>query len=515
MTIKPTTLPDDSDELKQLVISLSQENASLSQKYNNLVEILLLLRQQKFAASSEKSPGQGELFDEAESILAEADTLLEDIQEEVITVKKTSAKAGRKPLPKDLPREEIVYELSEDERQCDCGQCLSEIGCDTSEQLEVIPTQLKVIRHICKKYACKECEEGVKTAKKTPQLLPKGNASASTLAYLVASKYQDGLPLYRLSQVFTRHGIDLSRQTLSDWVVNTANALSPVTSALHNHLLRGQVIHMDETRIQVLKEKDRKAQNQSYMWVQKGGPPDKPAILYHYDPSRSGKVAQELLAGYEGALMTDGYEAYNAVVQENALDHLCCMAHMRRKFVEVQKTHPKPKKGQVKKVTKADLVINMIKQLYAIEHQQKDSSAEERLKARQEKSLPILHTLKVWLDKHAVSVLPGGALGKAIHYALKYWKKLTRYVENGVWPIDNNAAENAIRPFVIGRKNWLFSNTEKGANASALLYSLIETAKANGHEPYHYLRFLFTELPKNGGAVDGLMPWDVEPKSLV
>lgn len=513
--MKPTALPDDIDALKQLVISLSRENASLNQKYNNLAETLLLLRQQKFAASSEKSPGQGELFDEAESTLEDADASLSEAQEETITVKKTSAKAGRKPLPKDLPREEIVYELSEDERQCNCGECLSEIGSDTSEQLEVVPTQLKVIRHICKKYACKSCENGVKTARKTPQLLPKSNASASTLAYLVASKYQDGLPLYRLSQVFTRYGIDLSRQTLSDWVVNTANALSPVTSALQHHVLSGSVIYMDETRIQVLKEKERKAQNQSYMWVQKGGPPEKPAILYHYDPSRSGKVAEDLLVGYKGALMTDGYEAYNAVVASNRLDHLCCMAHMRRKFIEIQKTQPKPKKEQAKKVTKADLVVNMIKQLYAIEHQQKECSSEERFKARQEKSLPILHKLKSWLDKHAESVLPGGALGKAIHYALKYWKKLTRFVENGVWPIDNNTAENAIRPFVIGRKNWLFSNTPKGANASALLYSLIETAKANGHEPYHYLRFLFTELPKRDGCVAGLMPWEVDPKLFV
>lgn len=522
MKRKPTTLPDDIDALKKLVVSLSEdvlslskENASLHKKYNKLIEELLLLRQKKFAASSEKSPGQGELFDEAESTQEDADALLEEAQEDVVIVKKSSVKSGRKPLPKDLPREEIIHDIPKDERQCECGDRLHEIGSDISEQLEIIPAQLKVIRHVCKKYACKSCENGVKKADKTPQLLPKSNASASTLAYLITAKYQDGLPLYRLSQIFTRHGIDLSRQTLSDWVVNTAHALSPIAHALQEQLMKSHVIHMDETRVQVLHEKDRKAESQSYMWVQKGGPPGKPIITFHYNPSRSGRIPQTLLAGYGGALMTDGYEGYNTVVQSNKLDHLCCMAHMRRKFIDAQKTQPKPKKGQAKKVTKADLVVNMIKQLYAIEHQQKDNSPEERFIARQEKTVPILNKLKSWLDAHAASVLPNGALGKAIHYALRYWKKLTRFVENGSWPIDNNPAENAIRPFVIGRKNWLFSNTPKGAKASALLYGLIETAKANGHEPYHYLTYLFTELPKHDGCVEGLMPWDIDPVSLV
>ncbi len=499
------SLPDNTALLKEIILQLSQRVASLE-------EFIRLEKQQRYGASSEKSADQGELFNEAEAIV-EACAAQEDVAVETEASDNAVApkrKPVRKPLPAELPRIRQVYELSLEERHCACGCTLTEIGEEISEQLEVIPAQLRVIQHVRKRYACKGCEENIKTADKPPQLLPKSNASAATLAYAITAKYQDGLPLYRLSNIFQRAGIDLSRQTLSDWVVNTAERLTPVMQLLQQRLHQGPVIHCDETRVQVLHEPNKPPQSNSYMWVQRGGPTDKQVILFHYDSSRSGQVPLRLLNGYHGALMTDGYEGYNAIASQSGITHLCCMVHLRRKFIEAQKAlPPNAKSGKI------DIALSYIAKLYAIEQQHKESDSTTRHQARQEQSLPLLQQFKAWLDKTQHGVLPKGKLGEALAYAQKYWHKLTRYTENGEWPIDNNPAENAIRPFVIGRKNWLFSNTVKGANASAVLYSLIETAKANQHEPYHYLRWLFTELPKTPeGEIERLMPWSVETMAI-
>jgi hypothetical protein len=233
-------------------------------------------------------------------------------------------------------------------------------------------------------------------------------------------------------------------------------------------------------------------------------------ILFHYEPTRSGDVPLSLLRDYRGALMTDGYEGYNAVVRANGLDHLCCMAHARRKFVEAQKSLPaKAKNGRI------DLALSYFSKLYAIEREFAQASPENRFIGRQEKSVPVLAQFREWLEKTQRDVVPKGKLGEAVTYTLRYWQKLIRFTENGTWPIDNNATENAIRPFVIGRKNWLFSNTGNGAVASSRLYSIIETAKANGHEPYHYLKWLFTTLPKTpDDKLETLMPWAVSAEAV-
>ncbi len=499
------TLPDNTALLKEIILKQAQRIASLE-------EFIRLEKQQRYGASSEKSVDQGELFNEAEAIVEES-VAHEDVAVEIGVGDNAIApksKPVRKPLPAELPRIRQVYELPLEERHCACGCTLTEIGEEISEQLEVIPAQLRVIQHVRKTYACKGCEENIKTADKPPQLLPKSNASAATLAYAITAKYQDGLPLYRLSNILQRAGIELSRQTLSDWVINTAERLMPVIQQLQQMLHQGPVIHCDETRVQVLHEPDKPPQSNSYMWVQRGGPVKKPIILFHYDSSRSGQVPLRLLNGYQGALMTDGYEGYNAIAQQSGVTHLCCLVHLRRKFIEAQKALPANAKSG-----KVDIAISYIAKLYAIEQQHSQSDSTTRHQARQEQSLPLLQQFKAWLEKTQQGVLPKGKLGEAIAYAQKYWGKLIRYTENGDWPIDNNPAENAIRPFVIGRKNWLFSNTIKGANASAVLYSLIETAKANRHEPYHYLRWLFTELPKTAaGEIERLMPWAVEPLAI-
>lgn len=502
------SLPDNIELLKKMVLGQQQ-------KIQTLEEALRLEKCNRFGASSEKVPGQGELFNEAEDCLENAESEQTDsnaaVEQSDETAKKVRPK--RKPLPANLPRVRKVYELPESELQCPCGCTLTEIGEDVSEQLDVIPAKFQVIQHARKKYACKSCEDTIKTAEKPPKILPKSNASAGTLAYVITAKYQDGLPLHRLSSIFKRFDVDLSRQTLSDWTLKTAVQCEPIIDAIQKQLTSGPVVHCDETTVQVLKEPDKTAQSKSYMWVQKGGPPDKPAVRFSYDRGRSGQVPLRLLAGYQGVLMTDGYAGYNEVAVQDGIIHLCCMAHLRRKFVDAQKSVQK--KGKTQRTSKADVAISYIAKLYAIEKMHAKSNTETRYSARQDKAKPILEAFRKWLDSSLLKVLPKSALGKALSYADKYWDKATRYVEAGDWPIDNNPAENAIRPFVIGRKNWLFSNTVNGANASATLYSLVETAKLNMHEPYDYLRWLLTELPKRpDGNVSGLMPWDVDPLEI-
>jgi len=261
---------------------------------------------------------------------------------------------------------------------------------------------------------------------------------------------------------------------------------------------------MDETPMQVLNEKGKPAESKSYMWVGHAGSPDQRITLFDYDPSRGGAVPRKLLAGYAGALMLDGYEGYAPVCKEQGLTRLGCWVHARRKFVDVSKASKK-KNGQ------AAYAIKLIAKLYAIEKANKESNADVRYQVRLEKAKPIIGKLRQWLDEIRPKVPPKSLLGKAVQYLDKQWPRLIAYIEDGQYPIDNNPVENAIRPFAIGRKNWLFSASVNGAKASANLYSLIETAKANGLEPYAYLKKVFGELPNATGFddVDKLLPWNL------
>ena len=516
MPLALKSLPDDPAQLKQLLIkerSASEQRLiasekredQLKQQIHALLEALRLEKHRLYGKSSEKSPDQAELFDEADSLIDELD-IVDDEQAPAVPVTPTSKgqRPVRKPLPAELPRVRRVIELSEAERQCSCGCTLIEIGEDISEQVDIIPARVQVIQHVRKKYACKSCDDSIQLAPKAAVLLPKALASANTMAYIITSKYADGLPLYRLSGILSRYGIELSRQTLSESVLKVAEQLIPLTAHLKQQLIDSPLIFMDETRVQVLNEPDKTAQSQSYMWVQRGGPPDRPVVQFHYDPGRSTDTAKGLLKGFKGTLMSDGYKPYRAVAKDKGLIHLCCWAHSRRKFIDAQKAQPKGKTG------KADVAVNFIAKFYGVEKHTKDSKVEQRYLARQQTSVPVLKQFHTWLLKSQQQVPPKTALGKAVNYTLEYWPELSRYIDNGSWPIDNNPAENAIRPFVIGRKNWLFSNSQRGAKASASLYSLIETAKANSKEPYRYLSWLFEKLPgASKGNIEALMPWNM------
>jgi transposase len=513
----PETLPDDPILLKQLLLSLHEQMSSKDKEITakdgqieRLREQNALLIQRLFGRKSEQSsdPDSPQLvmFNEAES-LAEAapEAPADEVEEEAVAPTKRRGK--RKPLPAELPRVEVVHELPEHELTCECGCRKQAIGEETSEQLEIIPMQVQVIRHIRKTYACKACESAPVTADKPAQLIEKSLASPSVLAMLLATKYADGIPLYRFEKMLSRHGIDIPRQTLGRWVIQCGEQLQPLLNLMRDRLLDSPVIHCDETRVQVLKEPDRAPSSQSWMWVQTGGPPDRPVILFDYSTSRAQEVPLRLLAGYRGYLMTDDYAGYNAMAAQAGVERLACWAHARRKFVEAQKVQPKGKTGR------ADIALGMINKLYGIERGLKDANDEQRHHGRQQHSLPLLTQLKAWLDKTQPQVTAQNALGKAVNYLASNWSRLERYIEAGHLPIDNNAAERAIRPFVIGRKNWLFSDTPKGATASAQLYSLIETAKANGWEPYAWLRHVLERLPLIN-SVEGyevLLPWSCKP----
>jgi len=502
-------------EKDRLIAQQAQRIAEQQSQIADLFEQFRLFRHRQFGASSEQGVEQAWLFNEAEQIAAEEARELAKSAEAEPAMARPAARGGRKPLPPELSRVDVVHALPEHKQQCACGCQMSVLGEEISEQLDVIPAQVRVIRHIRKKYACPRCQSAPITAPLPAQPIPKSNASAGLLAHIAVAKYQDALPLHRQEAILQRAGIDLSRQTLARWMIQAADLLQPLHNLLRDALLSGPVIHCDETVVQVLKEPDKPPPSQCYMWVQAGGPPPHKVILYDYHPSRSGQVPLRLLEGYRGYLMTDGYEGYNAIAAGDGITHLCCWAHARRKFVEAKRAQPKPKGAA--KTGKVDVALNFISKLYGIEQGLRDSDRETRYRIRQQDSVPVLNQLRAWLDKSLETVLPKGKLGEALQYLHKYWPKLIRYTKDGGLPIDNNRVENAIRPFVLGRKNWLFSDTPQGAAASAVIYSVIESAKANNLEPYSYLRHVFKELPAATCVEDfeKLLPWLVDRDALI
>jgi len=516
MPIALDQLPDDVDALKSLVANQLARNKQLTtenQRYKaqvlTLTEQLNLALARRYAASSEKlSPDQIRLFDEAE---AETQAVAPAEDETVTVPEHTRRKRGRKPLPETLPRLEVIHELPDNERICPHdGHPLTEIGAVTSEQLDIIPAKIQVIRHIRKQYAC-SCGHCIKTAALPPQPIPKSLASPGLLAHITVSKYQDALPLYRQEAILSRIGVELPRTTLANWMIQAGTLVQPLINLLRDRLLAYDILQMDETPVQVLQEPGKTAQSKSYLWLQRGGPPAQPVVLYDYDPGRGAEVPKRLLAGFTGYLQTDGYDGYNAVVAVNALTHVGCMAHARRKFDEAVKAQ-----GKKQPAGKAHRGLSLIRKLYRVEKQARTLTPEDRHAHRQRHALPILDELRSWLDGSLPQVPPTSATGKALNYLHNEWDKLIRYLDDGRLEIDNNGAENAIRPFVLGRKNWLFSASVKGVNASANLYSLIETAKANGLEPYAYLRYLFTELPKSETVegIEALLPGNISKDQI-
>lgn len=469
-----------------------------AREIEQLREYVRLLKSQRFGASSERvHRDQLGLFNEAEQIL---DAEGEAADDETIAVPAhTRAKRGRRPLPAWMDRVEIVHDLPEHEKVCAAdGTTLVQIGRETSEQLEFIPATARVLVHVRPKYACPCCKTGVSIAPMPLQPIPKSWASPSLLAFVAVSKFADALPLYRLEGILARIGVDLSRATLAFWMVRCGELVQPLINLMRERLLDHDFIQCDETPFQVLKEPGKSAESDSYLWVQRGTPDDHPLILYEYDPSRSGEVSERLFEGFQGIAQTDGYAGYGHLDEASGIVHVGCWAHVRRKFMDALKGAGKNRKKAAKadkKQSVAEAGLRFIQDLYLIERSVADASIETRLRVRKEKSLPIVAKLRVWLDASIPTVPPKSLTGVALSYLDKQWNKLVPIFDYGHVPLDTNAVENAIRPFAVGRKNWLFADTVRGAKASANLYSLIETAKANGIEPWAYLERVFRDLP--------------------
>jgi len=503
-------LPNDIDQLKALLLEKQSLLQEQQQRIKLLEDYIRLQKQKRFGPSSEAAPGQGELFDEAEQLLEEEQQQASSAEVPCAPASTPKKKAGRKPLSKDLPRIDIIHDLSDEEKHCQCGTELKPIGEQVSEQLDIVPMKIQVLRHIRKKYACPCCEQGVITAALPPQPIPKSHASPGLLAHVAVSKYADALPLYRQSTILERFDGQITRTTLANWMIQAGQLIQPLFNLLQDNLLDGQYVHCDETTVQVLKEPNKSAQSHSYMWVRVSGDADKRIILYHYADSRSAKVAQSLLKDFSGYLQSDGYSGYNSVGDTEQVTAIGCWAHARRKFIEAEQSQPNQVKN-ANKMNKTKMALNYIAKLYAIEQKIKDLPPDKRTEHRQLYSDPILDELKRWLEKTKSKVPPQTLLGKALTYLDNQWGKLIVYTQDGRLAIDNNIAENAIRPFVVGRKNWLFANSQRGATASANLYSLIETAKANGLEPYAYVKRVFTDLPKATTVeqIEKLLPWEI------
>lgn len=502
---------DPQQEIEQLKAQVVSQQSYIKQ----LEDALLKARQQRFGASSEKqSPDQIGLFNEAEFDSLEREEITPT--ENTTTVKShTRRKRTRISIPDDIERENITYDLTESEKVCPHdGTILKPIGEETHEQLDIIPAKLKAIRHIRKKYACPCCEQYVVTAKKPKQPIEKSIASPGLLAYIATNKYCDALPLYRQTELFKRIGIEFNRTQLANWMVKVGELIQSLINLMQEHIRQQGVMHLDETTVQVLNEPDKPAQSKSYMWVI-ASYGEQPAVVYHYAPSRSGSVAESLLQGTHPstAIMVDGYEGYQKACNSLQLKRLGCWAHARRRFVSAQKlTQGTNKQKGKSKIGKADQALAFIQKLYAIERQIKDKPVDERYQIRHSQAKPIIEKLRQWLDKNLQHTPPKVELGKAMAYLHEQWPRLIGYLENGAYPIDNNPVENSIRPFTVGRKNWLFSNSQAGAHASANLYSVIETARANGLNPYEYLRLVFARLPnvENVEDVESLLPWQSE-----
>jgi len=418
-------------------------------------------------------------------------------------------KPGRKPLPAHLPRIDVVVELAQDDAFCaEDGSALKVIGEEVTEQLDIIPAQIRVLRTIRKTYACPTCES-VQRAPKSADLLPKSRASAALLSHIAIAKYQDALPLYRQQKQFERLGVTLDRTTMANWMVAVGQKLNPLIEQMRTDALAVDVLHADETTVQVLKEPDRRADQTSYMWVQSTGT-GPPIVVYHYAPGRSASVVDHLFGDYRGTLVTDGYAAYQSLTQAT---HAGCWAHARRKF------HDALKVQQGKRTGKAQMGFNMIQRLFVLEKQWVKLSGDERFEQRQRHARPLIDDLAHWLEKSLPGITPKSQLGRAMVYLHRQWSKLTVFLESGQIPIHNNQAENKIRPFVIGRKNWMFNDSVQGAESSAAIYSLIETARANDLAPDMYLRWLFQTLPKtdltDSNALRALLPYGVDPDRIV
>ncbi len=483
-------------ESLRLRLAKEKERVRLYEAENeHLRELLIKMKKEAFGPRSERweSEEQILLFNEAE---VEAKQPEADEESETEVKGFTRKRGKRQALPEHLPREVVVVELPAAERFDEQGAPLKVVGKEVSEKLSYEPPVIKVIEYHRLRYGV-DSGEPVKTAAPVPCIIPKGIVTPSLLAALVTSKYADGLPLYRQEEIFKRLDVELSRTSMARWIIQAAEMCRPIWNILEERQLESNYLQIDETHTQVLKEVGRRAQSKSWMWVRCNPCDTEMIVLFDYDPHRSGEVAKRLLADYRGALQCDGYGAYNVLEKQEGLTRFGCNMHGRRGFKAAADGSSKSKKF-------APAALKYYRQLYDIEEDAKERklSWAERHKLRQEKAVPIWAEFKKWADELYPKVLRKSSIGDALHYFINEHEYLIGYLKDGRFEMDNGFVERAIKNFAIGRNNWLFSDTPEGAEASALFYSFIVTAKLNGVNPFAALKQIFTDIPLAKTAED-------------
>jgi transposase len=497
---------------------IEKEKQRLENENNILREKLKLALHRKFVKGTEVFLGQPLLFDSSES----AAPLKEAEPEEKSQVKAHArSKRGRKPISADIPRNDpIIIDISEEDKHCACGEELKCIGYDKVERLCIIPEQVYVEVHHILKYACRKCEgsgdedkPAVRSGKVPANIMPGRIATAELLSAIFTKKYCDYVPYYRQEAGFERIGVSLSRQNMSHWQIKVCARLEPLFTVIKKQLLEGEVINTDETEMLVMDEEGRENRQRSRMWLTKGGPPGRKVLWYEYHPTRESQYVVDLLSGWGKKrtvyLQTDGYEAYEAAVGKlPGVVHVACMAHIRRRFYEASKAAKSGEAGEA---------LAGIKAVYTIESDLRGQLENEKLTPgkflaeRREKAGPLLNAFYSWLVERQDKYPPSSAMGDAIKYALGQWNCLIHYLDHWELTPDNNSAERAIRPFVMGRKNWVMSGSPDGAASSCRLYSLIETAKENHKNPYLYLKIVFQADAEMSPSDDWskLLPWNM------
>lgn len=494
------TLKADFTNMETENTKLKNDLESAQQKLAWYEEQIKLWKQRQFGKKSEASEYlQLPLFDATD----EEPKPEPEEETETITYTRAKKRVGRKIDTSKLPRERLVHDLPESEKQCSCGNQLECIGEDVSEQLEYIPAQIKVIEHVTPKYACKNCET-IKAASKPETPIAKSMATASLLTEVIISKYEHHLPLYRRSKMFLQEGIDIPANTLGNWVMQSGEILGPLAVALWQELNHSKVLQVDETTVKVLD-----INKKGYMWGYHSCDPENRFVIFEYNQSRSAEVVNNRLSEYKGILQTDGYQGYNGMRAKNGVVNIGCWVHSRRKFADAVKI--------TQKAGKSHEALGRIKKLYNIEARAKDLSFADRKALRQKEAKPILDKMHTWLQLSLNQAPPGSVLGKALGYALNQWQYLYEYINHGEVEIDNNWMENQIRPFALGRKNWLFAGNQRGADVAALFFSLIQTCKLNNINARVYLAYVLNQTGKlRRGEVDArsLLPQFIDTKLL-
>lgn len=507
--------------LEETILKQKDEIDELKRKLEHMNEIFANAQRARFGQSSEKSSyvmnkEQINLFNEVEE---EQDPKAEEPTEETFTVKAHARKKKRtlEEVIKGLPVEKVMLKLPESQLICNkCGGTFKPIGKKfIRREMVVIPRKVKIFEYYTVTYACDTCEKDtgfahIKSIQPPAPLMKHSLASASSVADVMTKKYVDGLPLARQEKIWAREGVELSRATMSNWVIRcTQTWLKPLYRHMRRALLEESVIHADETVVQVLKEDGKEATSDSRMWVYASWEGSKkPIRIFEYQPDRCGERPATFLKGFSGYLVTDGYSGYNRV--ENVI-HCGCWAHARRKWREAMPD------GATTKTSKAAVGYQYCTKLFSLDKQTTHILPKTRNEHRQNAIRPLLEEYFAWLKTvHSES---GSKLDDAVRYSLNHEKQLTAFLNSPNVPISNNLAENAIRPFVVGRKNWLFCDSVKGAESSAMVYSLVETAKANGVDPYDYLLHVLTVLPYFGkdisnATLETLMPWSAEVQGM-